>query len=51
MVRDEAMTMRLVPFLVFVLACATSSASAERVLLVEKESLYNNIYIYSARRS
>jgi spermidine synthase len=48
MVRDEAMTMRFVAFFAFVLACAcASSALAERVLLVEKESLYNNIYIYS----
>jgi spermidine synthase len=40
--------MRLVVFLAFVLACSLAApASAERKLLVEKESLYNNIYIYS----
>ena len=40
--------MRFVAFLAFVLACSSApSAAGERKLLVEKESLYNNIYIYS----
>lgn len=39
--------MRLLSVVVLVAAFAASALAGERKLLVEKESLYNNIYIYS----